>query len=344
MKITQLSVQNVRSHAEKTIPLSAGVTVITGKNGVGKTTLLEAIYITLQGSSFKGGDPMVLRKDAPWYRIDVKLEDEALRTVTFDPSRTSGKKRFVVDEKTAHRLTPKYKYPVILFEPDDLRLLSGSPARRRLFIDRFISQLDPSYATMLRKYERALKQRNTLLKQEGVSNDDLFVWNIALSEYGAKIIAWRKRAVEQINQRLNDFYHEIAHTDDAVSVEYSEPHDHTAQSLLQALEAKLPYDAIVKHTSVGPHRHDILFNFNDAPALTVASRGEVRTILLALKRIEEEKIKETTGHHPVVLLDDVFSELDKSRQDYIIDYFKKNQVVISSATALTYEGFLQVEL
>ncbi len=345
MILKGLSVQNIRSHEGRVIDLSPTVTVITGNNGVGKTTLLEAVYVSLQGTSFKGVDNDILQRGAPWYRIDVKLDDDALRTVTFDPSRTSGKKRFTVDEKISYRLPPKYKYPVVLFEPEDLRLLHGSPARRRQFIDHFIAQIDPSYSTTLRKYERALKQRNALLKKEFISEEDLFAWNISLSEYGAAIIEQRVHAVEMINKELNTYYHEIAHTEDEVTVHYSHTViDHSAQKLLRELESRFAYDRAVKHTSVGPHRHDIVFQFNDSPALSVASRGEVRTILLALKRIEASLIARTTGYHPVVLLDDVFSELDKDRQDHIIEYFKDNQVIISSATTLTYEGFLHVEL
>ncbi|UTX51369.1 DNA replication and repair protein RecF [Candidatus Saccharibacteria bacterium TM7i] len=345
MVIKSLSVLNVRSHENKKVTLSSGVTVITGKNGIGKTTLLEAVYVALQGTSFKGVDADILQQNAPWYRIDLGLDDDASRSVTFDPSRASGKKRFIVDDKTSYRLSPRSKYPIVLFEPEDLRLLHGSPARRRLFIDRFITQIDPTYGMTLRKYERALKQRNTLLKKEFISNEDLFAWNISLSEYGAKIIEQRVQAVELINKELNNYYHEIAHTDDEVTVHYSHTIiDHSAQKLLRELEGKFAYDRVVKHTSVGPHRHDIVFNFNNSPALSVASRGEVRTILLALKRIEESMIAQSTGKRPLILLDDVFSELDKDRQDYIIDYFKDNQVIISSATKLTYDGFLHIEL
>ena len=181
MIIRRLSVKNVRSHDEKTIDLSSNTTVITGNNGIGKTTLLEAIYIALQGTSFKGTDVEILKHNAEWYRIDLLLDDDITRTVMFDPSRSSGKKRFIVNDKTSYRLSLRDKYPVVLFEPEDLRLLHGSPARRRQFIDYFITQIDPTYNTTLRRYDRALKQRNTLLKRDTVTNNDLFVWNVALS-------------------------------------------------------------------------------------------------------------------------------------------------------------------
>lgn len=330
MRIRRLSVQNVRSHQERTIELSPQTTVLTGKNGIGKTTLIEAIYIALQGASFKGSDSDILHHDAPWYRIDILIGDGTTRTITFDPARTSGKKRFQIHNKTSYRMSPRDKYPVVLFEPEDLRLLHGSPLRRRQFIDHFISQIDPTYTVNLRRYERALKQRNSLLKNDEVTNDDLFVWNVALSEYGAKIIEQRIYAIEMINKELNDDYYDIARTDDTVSVHYSDTYiGNVSQKLLRELEGKLAYDKAVRHTSVGPHRHDIIFHFNNLPALSVASRGEVRTILLSLKRIETRLIEDITGMKPIVLLDDVFSELDTSRQSHIV-LGEDNQTIITT--------------
>jgi len=345
MKLTRLSVRNVRSHEEVSVGLSDQTTVITGKNGTGKTTLLEAIHIALQGVSFKGVDSDVLRREAPWYRIDLHLDDNTVRSVTFDPLRSSGKKRFIVDDKTSYRLSPRDKYPIVLFEPEDLRLLHGSPSRRRQFIDRFIAQIDPLYSATIRRYERALKQRNTLLKRDDITSDDLFSWNIALSEYGADIIERRIYAIELINKELTNYYISIAHTNDTVTVHYSHTTiDHSSQKLLRELESKTAYDRAVKHTSVGPHRHDIIFHFNTAPALTVASRGEVRTILLALKQIEVDIIRRITDKQPIILLDDVFSELDADRQMSIEDLFSGSQIIISSATSQAANTSLHINL
>ena len=330
MIIRRLTVTNIRSHAERTIDLSESTTVLTGKNGIGKTSLLEAIYIALQGTSFKGTDSEILRHDAPWYRIDLLLDDDTVRTVTFDPSRSSGKKKFMVHEKASYRLSPRDKYPVVLFEPENLRLLHGSPSRRRQFIDRFIAQIDPTYSTTLRKYERALKQRNSLLKQDDIRNEDLFVWNVALSEYGAEIINKRIYAIEMINKDLNRHYNDIASTGDDVVAHYSHTSiDNSAQKFLRELEQSMSRDKILAYTSVGPHRHDVIFHFNKHPALSVASRGEVRSVVVALKMVEIDLIKRGTGLPPITLLDDVFSDLDVSRQEKITQY--KNQTIISSA-------------
>ena len=333
MIISSLQVQNVRTHALFTHTLSPAVTLITGKNGSGKTSLIEALTIALQGTSFKGTDTDVLKYDCPWWRIDVR-SDEGDRTVKFDPSKTSGKKQFVIDDKTAYRLTPAYKYPIVLFEPEDLRLLHGSPSRRRQFIDRFISQLDTEYAQALRKYDRALRQRNTILKKSHFFDDDLFVRNVALSEYGAVSIERRVEFIERLNAELNTTYNTIAQSSDTVSMHYSHTViDNIKQKLLSELHARLERDKLLGYTSIGPHRHDVEFKFNGMPALSVASRGEVRSTVLALKFLEVDVINEITGKQPLILLDDVFGELDQDRQTHLATKFQGNQIIMTSASS-----------
>jgi DNA replication and repair protein RecF len=328
MIIKSLAVENIRSHKSFSKQLSKTVTVITGPNGSGKTSLIEAVMVALGGSSFKAGDKDLLRRDAEWWRIDVQMDDET-RTVKYQPGALKPK-QFVVDDKVSIRLPLAQRYPVVLFEPDDLRLLHGSPSRRRKFIDGFAGQLIPEYNRVLRRYERALLQRNKLLKQGG-SNESLFAWNVALAQYGAQIIDIRIRLIERLNAGLNPTYHTIAQTKDAVSVHYSHTLvDHTEQKLLNELEANLARDRVLGFTSVGPHRHDVLFNFNNSPALGSASRGEVRTIILALKFLEVDIVQEVTNKPPVVLLDDVLSELDDTRQTHLATKFQNHQIIMTS--------------
>jgi len=327
--VRKLSVQNIRSHDKFVLSLSPTITVITGLNGSGKTSLLEALYIILQGTSFKGSDKDVLRHESPWWRIDIEFDSHAKRTITFDPTLITGRKKITVDDKIMYRLPVKYKYPVVLFEPDDLRLLNGSPTRRRQFIDRFISQLDPIYLMTLHKYDRALKQRNNLLKNQYTRSDELFAWNITLSEYGSYIIEKRIAFIEQINNKLNDAYNIISKTNDFVSVHYSHTYiGDIKQKILNELSSHLERDQILGYTSIGPHRHDVIFKFNNSPALEVASRGEVRSIVLALKFLEVDIIEQITDIKPIILLDDVFSELDEDRQKSLLSI--NNQVIITS--------------
>ncbi|HET6746706.1 MAG TPA: DNA replication and repair protein RecF [Candidatus Saccharimonadales bacterium] len=332
-RIQSLHVRHVRAHPDFTLKLAPDVTVITGANGSGKTSLLEALYVALQGSSFKGSDKDIVERTKEWYRIDVGFDDGTVRTVKFDSRKQTGRKQFNINDKNQYRLPPALRYPVVLFEPDDLRLLNGSPERRRRFIDQFISQIDVSYASVLRRYERSLRQRNALLKKQA-SSDDFFAWNLTLSEYGATIIEKRIHFIEQLNERLNETYHAIAHKPDTVSMRYSfSAGDSIQQKLLSELHHATQKDLVLGFTSVGPHRHDVLFEFNGSPALSVASRGEVRSIVLALKFLEIDIIEQVTSEKPVVLLDDVFSELDEERQKQLTTLTKSHQIIITSATS-----------
>ena len=343
--VKKLSVQNIRSHDKFTTKLSPTVTVVTGSNGSGKTSLIEAIYIALQGTSFRGTDNDVLRHEAPWWRIDIEFSSHIKRIITFDPTLTSGRKKITIDDKIIHRMPTKHKLPVVLFEPDDLRLLQGSPTRRRQFIDRFIIQLDPIFSSAVHKYERALKQRNNLLKKPHTTQNELFIWDITLSEYGAYIIEKRIAFIEQINSQLNDVYNSIAKSDDIISVHYSNTYiGDIKQKLLNDLHNHMERDKLLGFTSTGPHRHDVMFKFNDSPALDVASRGEVRTIVLAIKFIEVKIIEQITNIKPIILLDDVFSELDDSRQKYLMDS-QKGQIIITSAhTPSVIKEYYAIEL
>lgn len=335
MDISALSVWHVRSHQEDSYNFKSRVTVITGANGSGKTTLLEAIYIALRGTSFRGTDSEFLRADETWWRVDIMRGNEK-RSVKFDSQKQSGRKRIEINEATHYRMPMTKKSPVVLFEPEDLRLLNGSPSRRRDFIDAFISQVYPHYSAICRKYDRALKQRNTLLKQDDVSRDDLFVWDVALAEYGAEIISHRVAITERINSELERTYRSIADVDDKVSVHYSNTMiDSINQKLLNELHGSFNRDRILGYTTIGPHRHDIKFLFNHAPALSVASRGEVRSIILALKFIEVDVTTESTGQEPVILLDDVFAELDEKRQRRLAEKCRDNQMFITSTSAYT---------
>ncbi len=348
--IKKVRVQNLRSHKDYIIEFSPEVTIITGANGSGKTTLLEAIHLTLQGSSFKGSDGELLKKDLLWWRIDTEFTNSEIRTIKFDSQKVTSRKQFTIDNKTTARIPQKNKYPVVLFEPEDLRLLHGSPTRRRRFIDIFISQLNPLYGPTLRKYERALKQRNNVLKSLAKNHlssqdDTLFAWNVSLAEHGAFIIEQRIAFIEQINQNLTKIYQEIAGTNDDVSVHYS----HTfvgdiKQKLLNELHAHTNKDIYLGSTSVGPHRHDVIFEINTSPALSVASRGEARTIVLALKFLEVDIIEQLIDKQPIILLDDVFSELDATRQKLLTSQLKGHQIIITSATSHAGESLRHVEL
>lgn len=332
MRLRTLSVKNVRTHDQMTVRLNDAVTLITGRNGSGKTSLIEAIYISLRGKSFKDADDAILRHGTEWYRIDVAT-DETDRKTVYDVRTERKKKTHTIDSKNHLRMPERVKYPVVLFEPDDLQMVTGSPTRRRRYMDTIISQYDPQYSSSLSRYERALVQRNKLLKQPRHTRDELFAWNVALSRYGADIIASRQALVEYLNTQITSTYQTIAPTDDTITLQYSRQTPLTSQHLLTELEHAYERDRVTCTTSVGPHRHDLQVLFNGSPASETGSRGELRTVTLALKFIEAALVEERTGKQPIILLDDVFSELDEQRQQRLLGEFHDNQVVMTSVAA-----------
>ena len=169
-----------------------------------------------------------------------------------------------------------------------------------------------------------------LLKKEFVSNDDLFIWDVTLSEHGSYIIEKRIAFIEELNSGINETYGQISKTKDIITIHYSNTYiGNIKQKLLNDLNNNLEKDKYLGYTTTGPHRHDVIFQFNNSPALDVASRGEIRSIILALKFLEVNIIEKITEQKPIILLDDVFSELDAKRQSYLIDK-KDYQVIITS--------------
>lgn len=346
---SEIRLQNIRAYQDASFKLSNSVTVISGANGSGKTTLAEALYIASRGTSFRSPDSEVLRNDAAWWRIDVLHADQK-RSVLYDPAKMGLKKSFIISETKKARLSPQQKLPLVLFEPDDLRLLGGSPARRRSYIDTLASQLDPQFSYHLRRYERALQQRNNLLKHHGASADELFVWDMVLSETGAYVLQARTFWLEQINLRFSDVYQKIAEKSDTVAAVYSrslETSDQTRiqQYLLSHLHASQARDRLLGYTTVGPHRDDIAFILNNRDASHYASRGETRSIVLTLKLIEIGLLKDILESTPLVLLDDVFSELDENRRHAIVSLSAENvQTVITTTDAEVAKEYAAQEL
>ena len=315
MIIDTVNLVNFRSHETYRLKCRKKTSLIVGENGSGKTSVLEAIYIALRGKSFRAGDAEILRRGADYYRV------------TYD----GNKRVFVVGDKKCGRLPKKYRYPVVLFLPSDLHLVESSPVRRRDYFDRSITELNDGYGVALAKYNKALKQRNELLKKELVRESDLFSWNVMLAKYGLMVRKEREKFVADCNDRLTEVYRAIAENDDVVGLKYVLQGDKVDESeYMERLTREFERDRVLGHTGFGVHRDGYEFIFNDCVAEGSASRGEVRSMMLALKFIEAELITERTGRRPVVLLDDVFSELDETRQKCLVKNFKDNQVIITS--------------
>ena len=337
MILKTLRVQNFRTHSDFILEIGEKSTLISGANGSGKTSLLEAIYFALQGTSFRSSDREILRNDgSSWFRIDLKDSKDSLRTIIFNDAVQKSKKQFLVDGNKKARLSANLRIPVVLFEPDDLQLLSGSPTRRRNFLDYFLSQIFPSFQLALTRYNKALKQRNNLLKRDNVSKDELFPWNLMLAEYGAEIISKRQDFLELLNSKIEEVYFEISGVKDEIKIDYL-GEKVSKNEILAILSENIERDKILGYTNFGPHKHDIQFIFNKKPAQNVASRGENRSLVLALKFIETDILADLTSKRPIVLLDDVFSELDDDRQKLLTKHFSKYQTIITSTNEIKVE-------
>ena len=332
MIIKSCKLTNFRSHEFFELKCWKETTMISGENGGGKTSILEAIYECLRGKSFRAVDREILRRGAEFYRVELEYVNGEVVVVTYEKD---GKKVFLVGDKKTARLPKKYRYPVVLFEPDDLNLVSSSPSRRREYFDRSFAQLNENYSAMLGKYNKVLRQRNELLKSEYVGAEAVFSWNVMLSRLGVEIWKFRAEQVARINERLTEVYRSIAENEDEVEIVLKRDVDVMSESgYLKELERGFERDKVLGYTSFGVHRDNYEFKFNGTEASGSASRGEVRSIVVALKFIEADMILETTGKAPVVLLDDVFSELDETRQKALVYNFKKNQVIITSVNAV----------
>jgi len=325
--IKRVRLKNFRCHDEFDLDCDRPITLIIGENGSGKTSVLEAVYMALRGKSFKAVDRDIMRREAEFFRAEIDLYDA--RKVIIRYSEQPLKKEFEIDDKKTVRLPKKNRYPVVLFEPNNIYLIESSPSRRRDYFDELYKQINDGYTVILGKYNKALKQRNDLLKKEVITRDDLFSWNILCAQYGVKLREFRNETIKKINKYITENYQSIAKNDDRCSIKYTGKNI-TESEYLKALEESFNKDRALGYTTFGVHRDDYEFMFNGKNADGSASRGEMRSIILALKFIEAKILEQETGLKPVVLLDDIFSELDEARQKHLVFNFKDYQMIITS--------------
>jgi DNA replication and repair protein RecF len=329
--------QHFRSYVDEAFEFSAGVNIIIGPNGSGKTNLLEALLMLAQGKTYRGNDLQVVGFNQPWSRLDT-VANKQNRSVKLElePNAQRVSKSFVIDEKPYRRLSLAQTIPIVLFEPNDLLFMAGAPDLRRSYLDELLERIQPGYGTLRRNYRRALAQRNALLKHGVVvAKDQVFVWNVRLSDAGARIAGARADLIERLGKKLQDIYNQLAQQDNAIDIHYTAtfPLDVYGTRLLRQLEQYTERDCMRGFTADGPHREDLLITLNKQPFSVGASRGENRTMLLALKMLELEVVQEARQQPPVLLLDDVFSELDGARRRALTEYLEKYQTFITTTDA-----------
>lgn len=289
----------------------------------------------MRGVSFRVADKDLLNYESDWFRIDAGFEEQT-RSIRYQ-SIPSAIKRVVINDGAKKRFTRAQRLPVVLFEPEMLRALSGSPARRRRLLDDLISQWFDDGAAVLRRYERVLMQRNKILKDaydlpERQLEDRLFAWDVSFAELADTIEEYRRHVIAALQQNLSGTYSRIADKQSVVDVFY----DTTArkpgkQHILQNLRDFRRRDVARGFTTTGPHRSDFSLQLNGQASDLTASRGEQRSLVLAIKQIEAAELANIHESLPIILLDDITGELDPRRVRSLLELVKPYQTIATAA-------------
>jgi DNA replication and repair protein RecF len=332
--ILSIRLQNFRSYGEASFEFEPGVNIVVGPNASGKTNLLEAVMLLARGSSYRARDADLVRFGKPWARLECNFDNHSrILKIQLDPT---PDKTFEIDTKVFRRLSYERAVPIVYFEPNHLQLMSRGPDQRRDYFDELLERSQPGFKALLAGYRRTLAQRNALLKRgRGSANKQLFAWDVRLSETGSQIARARQVLTEEINNQISKTYTQIARHKSQVEVVYGcqFPADNYASRMLSNLESTVGRDLERGFTGSGPHREDFIFYLNNQPAGLSASRGETRSLLLALKIFELGLIEQARGQKPIFLLDDVFSELDGARRRSLVARLKKHQTIITTTDA-----------
>ena len=334
MYIESIRLNNFRNYESLEMNFDQGTNILYGDNAQGKTNILEAVYLAGTSKSHKGSKDremirfeneeshirMMVKKGDLSYKIDMHLRKNKAKGVAINglPIRKARELLGVVN--------------LVFFSPEDLNIIKEGPAGRRRFIDLELSQLDKIYLNNLSNYNRIINQRNSLLKDIYCSNqqhllETLDIWDMQLAAYGTKVLDRRKEFVRQVNEIISEIHFRLTGGKERLSLTYESSIGE--MSMEQALKKNRERDLRMKSTSVGPHRDDLCFLSGDLDIRKFGSQGQQRTAALSLKLAEIELVKRIIGDTPILLLDDVLSELDKNRQNYLLDSIHDIQTVIT---------------
>ena len=334
--LTDIRLQNYRSYKDASFEFSQAVNIIVGPNASGKTNLLESILINCGESSYRGKDIELISHASDWAKIDCHTNEDIDRTIKLVRNLDNLEKTYVIGGQELKRISMQKTIPAVLFEPNHLNILTESPDSRRNFLDDLLEKIVPGFKETRKQYRRVLYQRNTLLKT-GYSNanKNIFVWNLRLSDLGENIYSHRIKLIELINKSATEIYNSLANKKYDIEFNYVTKinNKNYSSSLIKKLEDNIKTDCERGFTSYGPHRDDFTVLINGHIAEESASRGEMRTLMLVCKVIEMRIIENSRGVKPIILLDDVFSELDGSRRKALTGFLKEYQSFITTTDA-----------
>lgn len=343
MRISSLQLEQFRSYPALSIDLStADVHVFVGANGAGKTNILEAISVLSLTKSCHGSDEAdVMQWETEYYRVRAKTEtsdsEEKQLEVVSQTAPRKKKACFINDVQVAAGEMVG-ALPTVFFLPQDLDLFTGAPQQRRTFLDQLLCQVSPEYLVTLATYQKTVKQRNGLLKsiREGYAKEaDLEIWDQTLAQHGAKITLKRLELIEVLQCTLREELHALGEAWETVELVYDRKGwgrdlagiENDITSLLAENRKR---DIILQSTSAGPHREDWHMEADGRSLPTFASRGQQRTAVLALLFLQVSFLELRRNEKPVILLDDVFSELDDAHQVALLKSLEGHQVVITT--------------
>lgn len=338
MIVRNISLTHFKNHSEKKFEFSSRINCFVGNNGVGKTNVLDALHYISVGKSFLGSSDLnnvLFGED--FFAIEALIENDDKQDIIKVLFSKEAKKNIRKNEKTYDRIADHVGYlPSVTISPYDSNLISDSGESRRKFLDSMISQTDPQYLFDLIQYQKALQQRNALLKYFSKNRtfdlDSLEIYNEPIVRSGASIFEKRKEFVEQLNPIVQHFYDIISGGKEDVSVKYA---SHLLQNgdeirnseeiFTQLLTENLDRDRQLTYTSKGIHKDDLLFEMNGNLIKKIGSQGQQKSFLIALKLAQIDRIKTLTGKNPILLLDDIFDKLDDQRVSQLIELVNKEE-------------------
>ncbi len=338
MNIRELKVQDYRNIREAFFQPAAELTVVCGQNGQGKTNLLEAVWLLTGSKSFRGAkDAELIREGAPFALVEGVTDgfgkESHTRIAVAPPSAPEKRGRTArvngVDYGRATNLAGLFT--AVVFDPGHLSLVKGSPEGRRRFLDAALCQLYPGYLTLLRRYNRQVTQKNALLKQyerTAGAAELLEVFDGALAQLGEAVTQKRREYLDSIRDEVCSTYRDISSGREALEIEYRPSFG--PKGLLQAIRDSRARDLAAGFCTAGPHREDFSIILDGREAKVYASQGQQRSAVLALKLAEAAGAQKVTGEHPVMLLDDVLSELDETRQAYLLSRMEHRQTIVTA--------------
>ena len=340
MQIKKLLLQNFRNYEREEFTFSDGLNVLFGKNAQGKTNCAEAVFYLCTGTSLRiKRDKQLIRIGAESAKIVAEVENRYGK-VTVEADIYENKREIRVNgTKIARNADLMGHVNSVFFSPGELRLIQDGPEERRRFMDMSISQRSPAYYTALLRYKKILDQRNVLLKNQDISLilDTLPVWDEQLCQYAAVIVKKRREFLEKLSPFAREFHAFLTDQKEELFLrpdrKYEGEEDEIAKTLMKRLENNYERDLRLGFTSVGPHRDDLDVTIGGVDAKAYASQGQTRTAALSLKLAEVQIFKEISGEYPILVLDDVMSELDLPRRKKLLKRIGEMQTILTCTHA-----------